>query len=131
MVNRKRQYSKLFFKLFLFTVYFIFFTVQIFLRFTSPHSKQFLGADNFLKTAGPKPQIGRSFFFLNNSGKSSYTSTYLNKHYHPKDGVIFPSHDFLSHFFYPDLPKQFFFIHEDVVRIKMAFTPLRGPPSVS
>lgn len=127
MFDSKTRYDKVFFKLLLLAVYFAFFTVQIFLRFASPQSKQFLGADDFQKTVVLK--TGTLKNTLSNAGSDKNgSSSYLNKHYQPKDVLMIPSQICLLTYFYPEVLFKFYFGKEDITEIKPNEAFLRGPP---
>ena len=129
MFGKKKQYDKIFFKLILFAVYSVFFTVQIFLRFTSPQSQQSLGQDNYQKTFAFKPDARKNIFPENTATKIT-TSVYLNKHYHPKDVVILPFQDLELKYIYFDFPASYAFTNAQFSGNRIGTTSLRGPPAM-
>jgi hypothetical protein len=131
MVSGKKQYGKLFFKLLLFTVYFLFFTVQIFLRFASPNSQQVLGQQNLQRSSAPYSATNKSILSKANPEKSKSSSSYLNKHYHPKDSVGIAAQEFHLTHSYPECLTKFHSRQEKIAGIKLNTAFLRGPPSVS
>jgi len=130
MAVRNRQYSRLFFKLLLFAVYFLFFTVQLFLRFSSPNSQQFLGQPNFQSSSAFTTTACKIILSKAKPEKNGSTS-YLNKHYHPKDPAGITAQEFcLTHSFRLCSTKSHF-SKQKIADIKLNTAFLRGPPSVS
>jgi hypothetical protein len=129
MMAGKKQYGKVSFKLLLLAVYFVFFVVQSFLRFTSPQSRQSLETDNYQKTFTGKSCDSKNILSQNNLGKNK-SLTYLNKRFHPKHAVIIPSNDFELRNFYANGFVKPYFRDEYIADIKINSISLRGPPSL-
>jgi hypothetical protein len=130
MTGNKEQYDKIFFKFLLLTVYFVFFTVQLLLRYTSPQSQQSLETDNCCKTLKSKSGIPKNIVSRDDPKKNK-SLTYLNKRYHPKDGVIIPSMDFQVHYFYAVELSSFYSSCENIPGTRIKTASLRGPPAIS
>jgi hypothetical protein len=128
VVSRNRQ-MKFFFKLLLLTVYFAFFSVQLFLRYTSSHSLQSLDGNDYQKSNAEKPALSKTFVAQKDNKKNKNLS-YLNKRFHPKDEVTVPSHHFQVQSFYTELTIKFFFRDEHITASKINSASLRGPPVI-
>jgi hypothetical protein len=127
-VNRsKKQYTKLFFKLLLLAVYFGFFTVQLFLRYTSSHSQQSLDLYSYQKNVTKKISPIKTVLSKNENPKTRSLS-YLNKRFHPKNNVILPDLDLQLKNIYSIFSVNFYFINKGVAVLKVNKPSLRGPP---
>ncbi|HSZ85470.1 MAG TPA: hypothetical protein VK787_05535 [Puia sp.] len=126
----KKQYTKLFFKLLLLAVYFGFFTVQLFLRYTSSHSQQFLDLDNsYQKNLTEKSFTIKTVLSKDETHKCKSLS-YLNKRFHPKHNVILPDVDLQIKNIYSIFSVNFYFINNGITELKVNKPSLRGPPAV-
>jgi hypothetical protein len=130
MLGRKNPYGKVLFKFFLSAIYFGFFTVQIFLRYTSPQSQQSLNTDNVRCLSSVKSTIAKNIL-SNKDPKKNKTLCYLNKRYHPKEAVIIPMDDFNLHCFYSQIHPRFYFSNIYIPHAKIPASYLRGPPANS
>lgn len=129
MAADKKGYVRLFFKVLLLAVYFAFFSVQLFLRYTSSNSLQSLALDldNYHKNIASKSFHAKALISQKDTKKNK-NLTYLNKRFHPQDEVTIPSHDFQIRFYYSEVAKNFFFRDVHTVDIKINSASLRGPP---
>jgi hypothetical protein len=125
---RKKQYNRIFFRLLLFALYFVFFIVQVFLRLTSPESQQFLGTGNYQKPLAPKSSNSKNIISKANPGKKN-PSSYLNKRYHPKDSVAIPSREVQLCHFYSEISSKFYSDKDYTPHAKINSGSLRGPPN--
>jgi hypothetical protein len=130
MLRGKNSYDKVLFKLFLSVIYFGFFTVQIFLRYTSPQSQQSLSTDKVQYTSAVKSTIAKNILSKKDSKKSK-ALCYLNKRYHPKEAIIILMDDFNLHCVYFENHSRFYFSNNYVPHIKIPARYLRGPPAIS
>ncbi len=130
MRSRKNQYGKVLFKLLLIAVYFGFFIVQIFLRYTSPQSQQSLGTDNVHCTSTVKSTTAKNILSKKDPKKNK-TLCYLNKRYHPKEAVVIPMDDLNLHCFYSQIHSRFYFRNNYIPHAKIPASYLRGPPAIS
>jgi hypothetical protein len=128
MVGRKDQNDKIFFKLLLLAVYFVFFAVQLILRYTSIQSQQTFGPNIYLSVSVGKPGIANSILFREDH-KKNISLLYLNKRYHPKGAVLIPPQNFQIHCFYSEVPEKCYFRPDNITEIKINSPFLRGPPS--
>lgn len=126
---REKKYTRLFFKLLLLTVYFCFFAVQIFLRYTSSHSQQSLDLYNYQKNLTEKSFTIKTVLSKNETHKSRSLS-YLNKRFHPKYNVILPDLDLQLKNIYPGFSVNFYFISNGITELKVNKPSLRGPPVI-
>jgi|SRR5580704_1337276 hypothetical protein len=129
MHDKRRQYGRIVFKLLLLAVYFVFFNVQLLLRYSSPRSLQFLESGSYRnlisnQSAGPKAITVHPIANKNES------VCYLNKRYHPKDAVNVSIQEFKFEYFYAEISVRFCLDKEDISRLKTNTTPLRGPPAI-
>jgi hypothetical protein len=124
---RKEQYTKLFFKLLLLAVYFGFFTVQLFLRYTSAHAQQSLDLDSYQKNLTEKTFAIKTVLSKDETPKTK-SLCYLNKRFHPKDNVILPDLDFQIKNFYAIRSAKFYFVDGHLAGSKINTASLRGPP---
>ena len=131
MAARNKHYSKIFFKSILFAVYFLFFTVQLFLRFASPNSQQFLGQPNFQSSSTSFTSTAVKNILSNPKSEKSGPTCYLNKHYHLKDAAGITAQVFHLVYSYGECLNKFYFGKERVADIKLNTAFLRGPPAVS
>jgi hypothetical protein len=129
MNSRKKRYTKLFFKFLLLAVYFGFFTVQLFLRYTSSHSQQSLDLDSYQKNPTEKSFNVKTILSKDETPKTKSLS-YLNKRFHPKDNVILPDLDPQIKNFYTTLSTKFYFDDGHVAELNTHSLSLRGPPAV-
>jgi hypothetical protein len=125
----KKQYTKLFFKLLLLAVYFGFFTVQLFLRYTSSHSQQSLDLDSYQKNITERSFAIKTVLAKDETNKAKSLS-YLNKRFHPKDSVIIPDLDLQVKNFYVIRSEKFYFAHGHIAESNTHILFLRGPPAV-
>jgi hypothetical protein len=130
MGRRKNSYGKVLFKLFLSAIYFGFFTVQIFLRYTSPQSQQSLCTNNVQYTSTVKSTIAKNILSRKDSKKNK-TLCYLNKRYHPKEAIIILMDDFNLHCVYSENHSRSYFSNNYIPHIKIPASYLRGPPAIS
>jgi hypothetical protein len=129
MDHGKRQHTKLFFKLLLLAVYFGFFTVQLFLRYTSSHSQQSLYLDSYQKDLTQRSFAIKTVLSKDEIPKSRSLS-YLNKRFHPKDNVILPDLALQIKIFYITALTKFYFVDGHVAGSDTHTLFLRGPPAI-
>ena len=127
MAKPRLPYSRIFFKLLLLALYFVFFTVQLFLRFTSPQSQQLLGID-YSKSINNKKVCKNSLCKSQKGNKEN--ASYLNKHFQPKEELFVSSLIFQFHNSYRIVLSNFFYRADKIKDSKSFFTSLRGPPSL-
>ncbi len=127
MNSRNKQYGRLFFKVLLLSVYFVFFSVQLLLRYTSSHSQESLEVETCRQNSVANSHTGK-ILALRNESKANKSLSYLNKRFHPKDEVIVPSHDFEFQPFYSEAAVKSYFGEEHIGGIKINTISLRGPP---
>jgi hypothetical protein len=130
MVAKKKHRGTLFFKLLLFTVYFVFFTVQMVFRFASPLSQQMLGENNFrLRIASNSTTKNQAY--TKEDTKKTKQSSYLNKHFQQKQPFIF--HTPASNLFYfSSAPSKICLFYNTPLYCSTSSTSfLRGPPVLS
>ena len=123
------RYTQLFFKLILLAVYVAFFSVQLFLRYSSSHSRQSLDLDNYQKVTIENPLAAKQIVFREGNKKSQSLS-YLNKRFHPEDCVILPHGQAALQPVYAALPANAGLISPCIAEIKINAPLLRGPPSL-
>jgi hypothetical protein len=128
MHRSKKQYAQLVFKCLLLAVYFVFFSVQLLLRYTSDHSQQSLDFERYQKRFNKKTIAGNAISSKDEIRKSR-PFTYLNKRFHPKDYVI------------PNLAVglqqlcllssvNYYLINKRVPKSKINTSCFRGPPCI-
>jgi hypothetical protein len=127
---KQKQCGRLFFRFFLLAIYFVFFSVQLFFRFDSSHSRQTLESDNYQKSfvgkSGNEKIIGAKA-----KTKKDKSLTYLNKRFHLKNEMIVPELDLIFGNFYSVGSKVFYCPDNSVSNTKTNSVPLRGPPALS
>jgi hypothetical protein len=129
MVAGKNVYVRLFFKVLLLAVYFAFFSVQLFLRYTSSHSLQSLNLDSYKETAVAK-KVTNAESVSSKDTKKNNSISYLNKRFHPQDEVTIPSQELHIERFYKEV-RISFLIPDDYIKNTPIYTfSLRGPPAL-
>src|ERR1700735_5378014 len=124
----KKQYSRLFFKLLLLAVYFGFFTVQLFLRYTSSYSQQSLDLDSYQKSLSERSFVIKTVLAKDATSKTKSLS-YLNKRFHPKNNVILSDLDLQIKNFYAIQSAKFYFADGHIAESNTHILFLRGPPA--
>lgn len=120
----RKNCTKLFFKLLLLVVYFSFFSVQFFLRYTSANSQQSLG----FRAHFPAQAASEKLAYKNthNPGK---LLCYLNKRFQPQDAVMLPVFDYGFRAFYRLVSNKSREQSSYLAVRKLNATSLRGPPN--
>jgi hypothetical protein len=124
-----KKYAKLFFRLLLLAVYFGFFCVQFFLRYTSSHSQQSLDLDNCHEKFASSTVSAKAS--CKSDTKKSSPPSYLNKRFQPQDAVMVPVCDFGIPGFYSLIGKKNWPTESHLFDRKLNALSLRGPPSFS
>ncbi|HLK29684.1 MAG TPA: hypothetical protein VKT28_13995 [Puia sp.] len=130
MVADKKGYVRLFFKLLLLAVYFAFFSVQLFLRYTSSHSLQSLDLDSYKKIAASKTLSDKVYISQKDTKKSKNLS-YLNKRFHPQDAVNISFSDFQVQAVFAEVKNKFYTTDKYFASLGIITSSLRGPPVIS
>jgi hypothetical protein len=128
MIAQKKAYLRLFFKMFLLTEYLAFFSVQLFLRYTSSHSLQSLEHVYQGRILNPLSDSEKSGHLELTPKKISGLS-YLNKRFHPEYmPVITCGWDEIRPFY--RLEGKFSLSHTpQIPAANMGSMILRGPPT--
>ncbi|HLY71382.1 MAG TPA: hypothetical protein VKR53_16725 [Puia sp.] len=126
---KEKQYTKLIFKLLLLAVYFVFFTVQLFLRYSSCHAQQSLDLDSYQKNLTEK-SLSSTTVLSKDDRTRSLSLSYLNKRFHPENNLFLP--DLALQIKNSDAirSKKFYFVDDRVAELKMHAPTLRGPPTI-
>ena len=110
-------------------VYFVFFSVQLFLRFDLSHSRQSLESESYQKNFSDRSVAGKIIIAKSETNKDK-SLTYLNKRFHPKNEIIIPDLDFEGNHFYSAVPVKFYLPDNTITPIKINSASLRGPPAL-
>ena len=129
MVCKEKQYTKLIFKLLLLAVYFVFFTVQLFLRYSSCHAQQSLDLDSYQKNLTEK-SLSSTTVLSKDDRTRSLSLSYLNKRFHPENNLILPDLALQIKNLDAIRSKKFYFVDDRVAELKMHAPTLRGPPTI-
>jgi len=125
-----QRYHKYFFKLLLFAVYIVFFSVQLFCRFATTQTFASLEAYSYSASKAAQVKSGEKEI-PNSFPKRHYKSVFLNKHYQPETVLFVETPDFYIPFLYKEFSATFNFIDENI-KDPHFWTPfLRGPPSLA
>jgi len=120
----KKQYTKLFFKILLLTVYCCFFSVQFFLRYAIAHSQQSLDYEKQLVVKTATPVIA-----FKSNDKTGKPLVYLNKRFQPQEPIILPSWNFEFKTFNTAVERKCFRNEHYIYTSHINISCLRGPPS--
>jgi hypothetical protein len=130
MVADKKGYIRLFFKVLLLAVYFAFFSVQLFLRYSSSHALQSLDLDNYKRVVASKNVLYGETVSAKDTKKSKVLS-YLNKRFHPQDAVNIPVNNFDVQAVFAACKNIFYTTDKYFTSLTIRSSSLRGPPAVA